>query len=234
MNSTVLKAIMALFCMVLTTACKESSENEDYSPLQLVSVTPSEGEQVTAGTVEVVFEFNQSVEIKDAAKITLNNKAVENAYAVVKYLKAKVEVEAESTNIFKIASGALLAKPSDVENEEMNITFTARAEENYNNRHFDINPVPCNPNADEPAKALYVWLLKQFGKKMIYITGKTVIILLAPLLITPLHQTPSLGIKIMERNPLPLSSGIGIRLWGVRRGLIHSTLMKQTLMQARP
>ena len=167
MNSTVLKAIMALFCMVLTTACKESSENEDYSPLQLVSVTPSEGEQVTAGTVEVVFEFNQSVEIKDAEKITLNNKAVENAYAVVKYLKAKVEVEAESTNIFKIASGALLAKPSDVENEEMNITFTARAEENYNNRHFDINPVPCNPNADEPAKALYVWLLKQFGKKMI-------------------------------------------------------------------
>ena len=86
--------------MLLVTSCESDSKNVEYSPLQLLSVKPTAGEQVSPGVVEIVFEFDQPITINDVTKITLNNKVVENAYAVARYLKARVEVESESTNVF--------------------------------------------------------------------------------------------------------------------------------------
>lgn len=169
MNNRLFKCVAnLLLCMSLMTSCGSDSKDIEPSPLQLLSVKPVAGERVAPGTVEVVFEFDQPITINDAAKITLNNQLVENAYAVARYLKAKVEVAAVSTNIFKIDLGALSIFPTDRMNEDVySIEFTATAWDNPGGPAFDITPVPCNPNADDGAKALYTWMLRQFGKKMI-------------------------------------------------------------------
>lgn len=154
-----------LLCIFVITACKEDAKESDLSPLQLVSVTPSEREQVTTGTVEVTFEFNQPITIKDATKITLNNKVAKNVYAVARFLKTKVEIDLASTNVFKIDMGALSVFPTDRINENVYSTeFTAVDNPGL---EFNISSTPCNPNADANVKALYTWMLKQQGKKMI-------------------------------------------------------------------
>ena len=118
MNNRLFKCITnLLFCMLLVTSCESDSKNVEYSPLQLLSVKPTAGEQVSPGAVEIVFEFDQPITINDVTKITLNNKVVENAYAVARYLKARVEVESESTNVFKIDTRTLSIFSTDRVNE---------------------------------------------------------------------------------------------------------------------
>lgn len=166
MNNRLFKCVTnLLFCMLLVTSCENDSKNVDLSPLQLLSVTPSEKEQVTTGTVEITFEFNHPITIKDATKITLNNEVVKNAYAVARYLKTKVEIDLASTNVFKIDLGALSIFPTDKMNENVYSTeFTAI---DNPGPEFNISNTPCNPNADANVKTLYTWMLKQLGKKII-------------------------------------------------------------------
>ena len=74
MNNRLFKCITnLLFCMLLVTSCESDSKNVEYSPLQLLSVKPTAGEQVSPGVVEIVFEFDQPITINDVTKITLNN-----------------------------------------------------------------------------------------------------------------------------------------------------------------
>lgn len=166
MNNRLFKCVTnLLFCMLLVTSCENDAKNVDLSPLQLLAVTPSEKEQVTTGTVEVTFEFNHPITIKDPTKIMLNNKVVENVYAVARYLKTKVEIDLAGTNVFKIDLGALSVFPTDKVNENVYSTeFTAV---DNPGPAFNISATPCNPNANAGAKALYTWMLKQLGKKMI-------------------------------------------------------------------
>lgn len=168
MNNRLFKCITnLLFCMLLVTSCESDSKNVEYSPLQLLSVKPTAGEQVSPGVVEIVFEFDQPITINDVTKITLNNKVVENAYAVARYLKARVEVESESTNVFKIDTRTLSIFSTDKMNETAySVEFTAPAIDNPG-PEFNINDTPCNPNADAGARALYTWMLKQHGKRII-------------------------------------------------------------------
>jgi len=153
---------------VMLSCSDDDKKTGNYSPMNLLAQSPAAGEQVIYGMVEVVFEFDQPITINDAAKITLNNQAVENAYAVARYLKARVPIEGGSSNIFKIDAGALTVFSTTMVNESVYSTeFTATDEDDSGIPGFDISPTPCNPNADAGAKALYTWMLKQYGKKII-------------------------------------------------------------------
>lgn len=166
MNKQLFRNIIGLLFCILLLSCSDS-EDTQHSPLKLVSVNPAEGGQVTPGMVEVVFEFDQPITINDVTKITLNNGAVENAYAVARYLKTKVELEEAGNYTFKIDLGALSVFSTDMVNEDVYLTEFTVLDVDGPGPAFNISPTPSNANADTGAKALYTWMLKQFGKKMI-------------------------------------------------------------------
>lgn len=106
-------AAMILSAVALFTACeKEKNPEKETLPLQLLSVRPMPGEELSPGAVEATFEFNQPVDIIDAQKITLNGKPVDKAYSVLQYVKTDVHVEGSSTYMLAIGAGAVAAHAS--------------------------------------------------------------------------------------------------------------------------
>ncbi len=102
----------AALLMIIFVSCGKESLEEEALPLRLVSVVPESGAEVSPGTVEVTFEFNQPIGIVNPKKITLNGTPIANPYVVLKFLKADVYVGGSQQYTVKIDKGAISATKS--------------------------------------------------------------------------------------------------------------------------
>ena len=172
-NSYILSAL--LFCGALASACSDDDTNAvapGYDPTygtgdapEVVSIEPADGATGLDTINHVVVTYNMDIYTPEYHSVKINDTyyadsvKVENKNQLVIYFRTsgntRYDVEIKSPTV-RNATYAF-AKASK-------FSFKTRIYNNFDPTQFNLDPELCNPDATEPAKKLYQYLLSQFGK----------------------------------------------------------------------
>ncbi len=163
------KYLYCLFAALLLLSCgKEVDPPDPVTPPMLVSVSPADGTADLTGTsLSIVFTYDQNIKVltADYGKVTVSGGAsVSKVNAYAKALTVDVEgLEQGKTYTVSIPSGIVQGyKDNQGAAEAASTSFTMKEFKTYG-----MNPQKTltNAKASVRAKALYQFLLDNYGKK---------------------------------------------------------------------
>ena len=137
---------------------------------EVVSVAPEPGSEECDTINTVVITYNMPISIAPIHTIKINNYyadsvRVENGNQLVIYLKTTGNKTYDISIMSPTVHNGKYAYAPDY-----TFSFSTRIYNNFDASLFDLAPEPCNTDATEEARALYSYLLAQFGKSTLSAT----------------------------------------------------------------
>ena len=178
-----MKKIFYMFAALAAISFAACSDNDNEVPAMrhfddqtaptVVSVSPEDGSEELDTFDNVVITYSEPIAVtpNTTIRVYTNDTTyyyLDDTLSYAEGNKLYIPLHAKANQNYKI----VVMKPTVRDSSynfasEYTVSFSTRAYNNWNPELFDITPTLCNPDATEPTKNLYQYLVDNFGKKVI-------------------------------------------------------------------